>query len=413
LGDDKVDKPLQGIQVIEMGAFIAGPFASRLLAEFGAEVIKVEPLQGDQIRKWGLHAEGQDSYWSMVQTRNKRSIAVDLHTVEGQDIVRDLISRADVVIENFKPGTLAKWRLSHEEMRALNPGLVITSISGFGQTGPYHQRPGFGNIAESMGGMRYLTGFSDRPPVRIGLSVGDSIAALYAVIGTLLSLYQRDKKGGGQGQVVDVALYEAVYSLLEGIVPEYAHLHKVRERTGNQLAATAPSNIYMTKDGRWIAIGANSDSLFRRFMQVIGRDDLAIDPNHQDNIGRVREVDKLDRAIEDWTRMHELNYILDVLTKEAIPAGPIYSIADIMADPHYQAREMFVKIADPRVGEIVMPGIVPKLSETPGSVEWAGPDCGAHTEEILQELGYDTDQVSDLHAKGVICCAVSRADSPL
>ncbi len=405
-------KPLEGIRVIELGAFIAGPFAARLLAEFGAQVIKVEPLYGDQIRKWGLHANGQDSYWSMIQTRNKRSISVDLHTFEGQDIVRELVKNADVVLENFKPGTLAKWRLSHEEMKELNPKLVITSITGFGQTGPYHNRPGFGNIAESMGGMRYLTGFPDRPPVRVGLSVGDSIAALYAVIGTLLSLYQRDIGGGEKGQLVDVALYEAVYSLLEGIVPEYAHMNKVRERTGNQLAATAPSNIYKTKDGKYVAIGANSDSLFNRLMRLMGRDDLARDPSLQDNMGRVSEVERLDQAIEAWTSQHEMQELLALLNQNEIPAGPIYSIADIMADEHYQARKMFVKMQDSRVGEIVMPGIVPKLSETPGGVEWVGPPCGAHTEEVLAELGFSPKEISEWLNKGVIRQAVTGTGSP-
>ena len=405
-----MNKPLTGIRVIELGAFIAGPFAARVLAEFGATVIKVEPPDGDQIRKWGLHEENQDSYWSMVQTRNKHSIAVDLRSAEGQDIVRELIRGADVVLENFKPGTLAKWNLSHEEMKALNPRLVITSVTGFGQTGPYHQRPGFGNIAESMGGMRYLTGFPDRPPVRIGLSLGDSIAALYAVIGTLLALYQRDVQDGAgtTGQVVDVALYEAVFSLLEGIVPEYVHLGKIRERTGNQLAATAPSNMYQTGDGKYVAIGANSNSPFVRLMTLMGREDLAYDESLQDNVGRVNEAERLDKAIEAWTKQHTLVDVLQALNHHDIPAGPIYSIADILSDEQYQARDMFVTVADERVGQVVMPGIVPKLSSTPGKVEWAGPVCGSHTETVLSQLGYSQDEIAALAAKGVIYCAVSN-----
>ncbi len=401
-------KPLTGIRVIELGAFIAGPFASRVLAEFGATVIKVEPPEGDQIRRWGLHEENQDSYWSMVQTRNKQSIAVDLHSAEGQDIVRELIRGADVVLENFKPGTLAKWNLSHEIMKALNSRLIITSVTGFGQTGPYHQRPGFGNIAESMGGMRYLTGFPDRPPVRIGLSLGDSIAALYAVIGTLLALYQRDVQSETEttGQVVDIALYEAVFSLLEGIVPEYVHLGKVRERTGNQLPATAPSNMYQTRDDKYVAIGANSNSLFARLMNLMGREDLAHDESLQDNAGRVQEAQRVDVAIEAWTKQHALADVLQALNQHAIPAGPIYSIADILCDEQYQARDMFVTVPDERVGQIVMPGIVPKLSSTPGKIEWAGPACGSHTETVLSQLGYSQDKIAALTAKGVIYCAI-------
>ncbi len=403
-----MNKPLTGIRVIELGAFIAGPFASRILAEFGATVIKVEPPEGDQIRKWGLHEENQDSYWSMVQTRNKQSIAVDLHSVEGQDIVRRLIRGADVVIENFKPGTLAKWNLSHEEMKALNSRLIITSVTGFGQTGPYHQRPGFGNIAESMGGMRYLTGFPDRPPVRIGLSIGDSIAALYAVIGTLLALYQRDVQdgNGSSGQVVDVALYEAVFSLLEGIVPEYVHLGNVRERTGNQLSAAAPSNMYQTKDGKFVAIGANSNSLFARLMTLMDREDLAQDESLRDNAGRVKEVQRLDLAIEAWTMQYALADVLQLLNQHNIPAGPIYSIADILVDEQYQARDMFVKVPDERVGQVMMPGIVPKLSSTPGKIEWSGPTCGSHTEAVLKQLGYSQTQIATLTEKGVIYSAV-------
>ncbi len=405
-----MNKPLTGIRVIELGAYIAGPFASRVLAEFGATVTKVEPPEGDQIRRWGLHEENQDSYWSMVQTRNKQSIAVDLHSTEGQDIVRELIRGADVVLENFKPGTLEKWNLSHEKMKTLNPRLIITSVTGFGQTGPYHQRPGFGNIAESMGGMRYLTGFPDRPPVRIGLSLGDSIAALYAVIGTLLALYQRDVQGGTgtPGQVVDVALYEAVFSLLEGIVPEYVHLGKVRERTGNQLPATAPSNMYQTGDGKYVAIGANNNSLFIRLMNLMGREDLAHEESLQGNAGRVKEAQRIDVAIEAWTRQHALADVLQTLNQHAIPAGPIYSIADILCDEQYQARDMFVTVPDERVGQVVMPGIVPKLSSTPGKIEWAGPACGSHTATVLSQLGYSQDKISALTAKGVIYCAIPQ-----
>lgn len=407
--DATLNRPLTGIRVIELGAFIAGPFASRLLAEFGATVIKVEPLEGDQIRRWGLHEENQDSYWSMVQTRNKQSIAINLNLAEGQEIVRKLITGADIVLENFKPGTLAKWNLSHEEMKALNPKLIITSVTGFGQTGPYHERPGFGNIAESMGGMRYLTGFPDQPPMRIGLSLGDSIAALYAVIGTLLALYQRDVQDGieGNGQIVDVALYEAVFSLLEGIVPEYVHLGKIRERTGNQLPTVAPSNMYRTSDNKYVAIGANSNSLFTRLMKMIEREDLANDKAFKDNTGRVNDVQRIDAAIETWTKQHTLENVLQALNQHAIPAGPIYSIADILSDEQYQARDMFVKVPDKRVGEVVMPGIVPKLSDTPGKVEWAGPTCGEHTEIILSKIGYSQDKIAELTDQGVIHCAIS------
>ncbi|MGA5691681.1 CaiB/BaiF CoA transferase family protein [Cytobacillus pseudoceanisediminis] len=395
-------KPLEGIKVVELGAFVAGPYASRLLAEFGAEIIKVESLKGDQLRSWGPHPPGQDSYWSLVQTRNKQSLAVDLRTIEGQAIVKDVIMDADVLLENFKPGTLDKWGLSHMELKRMNPKLIITSISGFGQTGPYRNLPGFGNIAESMGGIRYLTGYPDRPPVRVGLAIGDSIAALYAVIGTLLSLYHRDAQNGNIGQVVDVALYEAVFSLLEGIVPEYVHANQVRERTGNQHVSTAPSNVYLTKDGKYVAIGANSDSLFARLAKVMGREDLITDPALQDNRGRVKEADRIDALIEEWTSQYMLEDVMKLLNDGSIPAGPIYNIEDILADPHYQARDMFVTVADERVGDMVMPGIVPKLSETPGEVKWVGPNCGTHTEEVLLQIGYSQDKINSLRDQGII-----------
>jgi formyl-CoA transferase len=395
-------RPLEGVRIIELGSFIAGPFATRILADFGAEVIKVESLGGDQLRQWGIGPDGMDSYWSMIQQRNKKSIAVNLHNPEGQKIVRELIRTADAVVENFKPGTLEKWNLSHAQLKQINPRLIITSVSGFGQTGPYRDRPGFGNIAESMGGWRYVTGFPDHPPVRVGLSLGDSVAALYAVIGTLLALYHRDARKSGEGQVVDVALYEAVFSMLEGILPEYVHAGRVRERNGNQPAALAPSNVYPTSDGKWVAIGANSDSLFKRLMTTIGREDLANDPRLQDNPGRVRVADMLDEIIQSWTTCHTLQEIVEILDRAGVPAGPIYSIADIYADPHYKARDMFVTVKDERIGDFVMPGIVPKMSKTPGSIKHAGPPCGLDTRSVLKELGYDDEHIENLQKQGVI-----------
>lgn len=397
--------PLSGIQVIELGSYIAGPFASRLLAEFGAEVIKVEPLGGDQIRKWGICPEGGDSYFSKVMLRNKKSVVINLHKEEGRRIVRELLRQADAVVENFKPGTLENWNLSHQEMKEINPRLIITSVTGFGQTGPYRSRPGFGNIAESMGGLRYVTGYPDRPPVRVGLSLADSISGLYAVIGTLLALYHRDKNASEEGQMIDIALYESVFSLLEGILPEYVHEGVVRERTGNQLATTAPSNIYATKDGRWVAIGANSNSLFKRMMHLIGRDDLAEKPELADNPGRVAAASDLDKVIAEWTAQFSCDEVVSKLAKAGIPAGPIYGIADIYKDPHYRAREMFLSVPDHQGNEVVMPGVVPKLSATPGAVHQAGPEYGAHTKEVLMRLGYRQEEIERWQKEGVIDCA--------
>jgi crotonobetainyl-CoA:carnitine CoA-transferase CaiB-like acyl-CoA transferase len=398
-------QPLKGIRVIELGSFIAGPFATRILAEFGAEVIKVEPPGGDQIRKWGLAGKGQqDSYFSKVILRNKKSVAINLNHEEGREIVREVIREADVVVENFKPGTLEKWNLSHQEMREINPRLIITSVTGYGQTGPYRNRPGFGNIAESFGGLRYVTGYPDRPPVRVGLSIADSISGLYAVIGTLLALYHRDRNHSSSGQVVDVALYESVFSLLEAILPEYVHLGAVRERTGNQLATTAPSNIYPTKDGKWVAIGANSDSLFKRLMILMKREDLARKPELSDNAGRVAAARYLDSVIEEWTLRHTREEVVALLDKASIPAGPIYGIADIYKDPHYREREMFLLVPDSSGEEVMMPGIVPKLSETPGAVHQAGPVYGAHTEEVLTAYGFTQERIKELQDKGVIGC---------
>jgi formyl-CoA transferase len=376
--------PLAGVRVLELGSLIAGPFSGRVLADFGAEVLKIEPPGvGDPLRTWSFVTE-HGSLWAMTQSRNKKSVSVDLRTVEGREIVRKLALECQVVIENFRPGRMEEWGLGFDDLAKGNPGLVMVRISGFGQTGPYSHRPGFGNIAESMGGIRYITGWPDRPPLRIGLSIGDSIAALYAVIGTLLAL--REAERTGHGQVVDVALSESVFSMLEAIVPEYGHDGRVRERTGNLLGGAAPTNMYPTGDGRWLAIGANGDGIFKRFTAAICQPDLADDPRFSSNQARRANVEALDALIAEWTGARTLDEAMVVLDGADVPAGPVYSVKDIAEDPQYQAREMLVDVPDPRLGSILMPGIVPKLSRTPGSIRWAGPDLGADTAEVLRRL---------------------------
>lgn len=397
-------QPLADLKVIELGTLIAGPYCARLMAEFGAEVIKIEtPGEGDPLRKWRVmypNSHEGNSLWWYAQARNKKSVALNLREPAAQDIVRKLIRDADIVVENFRPGTLEKWGLSYESLAADNPGLIMVRLSGFGQTGPYKDRTGFGAIGESMGGMRYITGYPDRAPVRVGISIGDSLAAMFGVIGALTALHHR--QSSGTGQVVDVALYEAVFAMMESMLPEFGMTGLVRERTGASLPGIVPSNTYLCSDGNYVVIGANGDAIFKRMMNAIGRPDLANDPTLADNAGRVKRTEELDRIIGEWTARHTLDEVLAVLEPAQVPAGRIYSIADIVADLQYQARAMIEqhKLADGK--EILLPGIVPKLSATPGGTNWVGPKLGEHTDAVLGELGYDAAARAALRAAGVI-----------
>jgi crotonobetainyl-CoA:carnitine CoA-transferase CaiB-like acyl-CoA transferase len=393
--------PLDGVRVLELGSLIAGPFSGRILADFGADVLKIEPPGvGDPLRTWSFVTQ-HGSLWSMAQSRNKKSVSIDLRTVEGRDIVRKLAIESQVVIENFRPGRMEAWGLGFEDLAKENPALVMVRISGFGQTGPYSQRPGFGNIAESMGGIRYITGWPDRPPMRVGLSIGDSIAALYAVIGTMMAL--RVAEQTGKGQVVDVALSESVFSMLEAIVPEYGYDGRVRERTGNLLGGAAPTNMYPTGDERWLAIGANGDGIFKRFTAAIGQPELADDARFSSNQSRRANVEALDALIAEWTSSRTLDDAMVALNAADVPAGPVYSVQDIVEDPQYQAREMLVDLPDDRLGHLLMPGVVPKLSRTPGGVRTSGPDLGADTAAVLgQLLGLDAAAIADLQARKVV-----------
>ncbi|PLS03147.1 hypothetical protein CVD27_15920 [Neobacillus cucumis] len=396
-------KALEGLRVLEMGQLIAGPFASRLLAEFGADVIKVEsPTTGDPIRTWRI-VENGTSLWWYVQSRNKKSITVDLRQEEGQEIIRRLVKEIDILIENFRPGTMEKWGLSFEELKKINPRLIMLRVSGYGQDGPYRDKPGFGSIGEAMGGLRYITGYPDRPPTRVGISIGDSLSALYAVIGALMAVYHRDVNGTGEGQVIDVALYESVFSLMESTIPEYDRAGVIRERTGSTLPGITPSNTYACADGKYVVIGANGDAIFKRLMNAIGREDIAEDPQFENNAKRSEHAEYLDRIIEDWTKSMPFSEVIKYLDAAKVPAGSIYSAEDILNDPHYQARQMIQDVEVEGLGNLKMPGIVPKMSATPGGIEWAGPKLGQHTEDVLKEkLQLTKEQIVELKDKGII-----------
>lgn len=403
-------KPLEGIKVIELGQLIAGPFAGKMFAEFGAEVIKIEPPAadgqpgGDPLRQWRKLHNGTSLWW-YAQARNKKSVTINLRLAEGQEIVRTLARDADIVIENFRPGTMEKWGLGYDRLAADNPGLIMLRLSGFGQTGPYRDQAGFGAIGESMGGLRYLTGYPDRPPVRSNLSIGDSLASLHGVIGAMMALHHRNMNGGrksGKGQIVDVALYEAVFSMLESTLPEFDMYGVVRERSGSNLSGIVPSNTYLTRDGQHVLIAANGDSIFKRLCTAMGRDDLGSDATLADNAGRAKRADELDAAIGAWAAAHDAKALLALLDRAQVPNGKIYSIADIARDPQYLARDMIRQFTLEDGTPLKLPGIVPKLSNTPGDVDWIGPELGAHTEEVLRAYGYDAAAIAELRQKKAI-----------
>jgi crotonobetainyl-CoA:carnitine CoA-transferase CaiB-like acyl-CoA transferase len=392
--------PLHGIKVLELGSLIAGPFCAKTLADFGAEVIKVEPPgDGDPLRRWRRMRNGVSLWWH-VQSRNKKSITLDLRQAEGQAIARRLACDCDIVIENFRPGALEKWNLGWSELSRENPNLILVRISGYGQTGPYRERPGFAAIGEAMGGMRYITGFPDRPPVRPNLSVGDTLASLHGVIGALLALHHVQK--GNTGQIVDVALYESVFNVTESLLPEYDAHGTIRERSGSTLPGIAPSNLYPCRDGAYVLIAGNADPLFRRLMSAIGREDLRDDAALAKNDGRAAQMGRIDEAIAAWTSKYTQDEVLKTMDKAEVPAGRIYTAADIAADPHYAARGMIQSVVAGDGEPLKVPGIIPKLSGTPGAIRTPAPKLGEHTDEILTSLGLSRDDISRLKEKSVI-----------
>ena len=391
---------LDGLRVVEMGQLIAGPFAAKMLGEFGADVVKIEPPgTGDPLRNWRLLQDGTSVWWQ-VSSRNKRSVALDLRAAEGQDIARRLISEADVLVENFRPGTLEAWGMGWEVLSALNPGLVMLRISGYGQTGPYRDLPGFGAIGEAMGGLRHLTGEPGRVPVRVGVSIGDTLAALHGTMGVLMALYHR-KVNGGAGQVIDVALHEAVFNVMESLVPEYSAFGAVREAAGSALPGIAPSNAYRCDDG-YVLIAGNGDSIFKRLMEVIGRADLGAAADLSNNAGRVLRVAEIDAAIGQWTQTRSVTDVLATLGPARVPAGKVYTAKDIHEDPHYRARDMILRQRTRDGRELDVPGIVPKLSATPGTVRSSAPHLGEDTDSVLGEMGLSESEIAALRVKGVV-----------
>lgn len=393
--------PLSGLRVIELGQLIAGPFASKILAEFGADVIKIEPPKtGDPLRTWRLLHEGTSVWWA-AHARNKRSVTLDLRQPEGQEIIRQLAKDADILIENFRPGAMEKWGLGFQALHAINPKLIMLRVSGYGQSGPYRDRPGFGVIGEAMGGLRFLSGEPGRPPVRVGVSIGDTLSGLHGVIGVMMALRHREQQGG-VGQEVDVALYESVFNMMESLLPEYSKFGVVRQPSGASMPGIVPTNAYLCNDGRYALIAGNGDSIYKRLMETIGRNDLATDPHLANNIGRAANADLIDAAISSYTQQHSLEFVLEAMNAAGVPAGKSYDAADIAQDPHYQARDMILEATLPDGSTVQVPGIVPKLSQTPGQVTRPAPALGQHTAEVLGELGIGPAQQADWKARGII-----------
>ena len=395
------DKPLKGMRVIEMGQLIAGPFTGSILGYFGAEIIKIEPITGDPVRDWRL-TENNTSYWWHSVSRNKKSITLNLKSEEGIQIAKDLILKSDVLIENFRPGTLEKWGIGPAELEKENPGLITARISGYGQTGPRSHLPGYASVCEGFGGFRYVNGFPDRPPVRPNLSIGDTLAGLHAAMGVLLAYIQREKDPNNKGQVVDTAIYESVFNLMEAVVPEYSGCGAIREPSGSTITGIVPTNTYVTSDDKHVIIGGNGDSIFKRLMKAIDQPGMAADERFEDNIGRVEHEKELDAAIEKWTSEHTSEEVLSIMDEVSVPAGPIYSVEDMMKDEHYIARGMFEEV-EANGRPLKIPAMLPILTETPGGTDWSGPELSQHTNEILSELlGKNAEEIKKLNEGGVI-----------
>lgn len=395
-------KPLEGLRVVEMGSLLAGPFCGQLLGDFGAEVIKVEPPgKGDPMRVWGRHQKNSRTLWWPIIARNKKSVTLNLRNEEGQELARKLINEADVLVENFRPGTMERWGLGYEALSETNPGLVMVRVSGYGQTGPYKDRAGFGAIGEAMGGIRHVGGFPDRPPPRAGISLGDSLAATFGALGALTALYNREK-GDGRGQVVDVGIYEAALALMESTIPEYALTGHTRGRTGTVLPFIAPSNLYPTKDEDYVLIAGNADTVFGRLAKALGRPEWAEDEKFATHHARGENMEELDGLISAWTKERSTEEVLEAMAEAGVPSGKIFTAKDMMNDPHYAARENIVEVEDPEIGAVPMQNVVPRFCRTPGRVEHTGPALGEHNEEIYGDLlGIGEDERSGLSERGI------------